>query len=200
MSPLNKSGWLELKPSSLNLTGIDGNSPGEGGITFISRRQTDTFFSFSLVFDYTPNVVGEEAGISLFLSQNHHARMGITLLPLAEDSTVLEPHFVFHAISNIPVPNDVRVPIPEKWRGKLLTLYLHTVNQTHYEFLAGPSDGLEDPIQVAIVSGQLISWGFTGALLGAYATLNQDPSSSVGGNHGSSAYVKNWYYKVTSFG
>jgi hypothetical protein len=76
-------GWLELKPSSLNLTGLDGNSPGPGGITFISRRQTHTLFTYSLVFDFEPKMGGEEAGISLFLSQNHHARVGITALPLA---------------------------------------------------------------------------------------------------------------------
>ena len=181
--------WLALKPSKLNLTGIDGNSPGPGGITFVSRRQVDTLFTYSLVFDFQPKVAEEEAGISLFLSQNHHARLGITMLPLANSSsTTLVPHFRFHAISYIPVPSDVVVPVPESWRNQLLTLSLRTVNQTHYEFGAGPSDGSDRQRSIATVSGELISWGFTGALVGAYATSN-------GGNGTSSAYVTDWHYE-----
>lgn len=180
---------LELKPSNLNLTGLDGNSNGPGGITFVSRRQVDTLFTYSLTFDYQPKAAREEAGISLFLSQNHHARFGITMLPLANSSSSsLVPHFSFHAESYIPVPADVVAPMPEAWQGKLLVLSLRTINQTHYEFGAGPSDGSDRLRSIAVVSGEVISWGFTGALIGAYATGN-------GGNGTTSAYVTDWHYE-----
>jgi hypothetical protein len=60
---------LRLKPSKLNLTGLDGNSPGPGGITFISRRQEHSLFEFEVDVDFKPAKEEEEAGISLFLSQ-----------------------------------------------------------------------------------------------------------------------------------
>ncbi|KAF2036669.1 xylosidase : arab-like proteininofuranosidase [Setomelanomma holmii] len=187
VSPPGHANWLELRPSNLNLTGLDGNSNGPGGITFISRRQVDTLFTYDLTFNYTSTALNEEAGISLFLSQNHHARLGITMLPTSNSSTPT-PHFHFHAISYIPVPSDVMAPIPSAWSSKLLTLSLRTVNQTHYEFGAGPADGSDRPRSIAVVSGEIISWGFTGALVGAYATSN-------GGTGKTSAYVTDWHYE-----
>ncbi|KAI5372764.1 hypothetical protein J4E82_008551 [Alternaria postmessia] len=188
ISPPGHINSLRLKPSSLNLTGIDGNSPGPGSQTFISRRQVDTLFNFAFDLDYTPSAHNEEAGITLFLTQNHHARMGVAMLPLANDSSKLAPHFHFHAISYIPVPDDIVVPVYASWLNKPLTLSLRAVNVTHYAFGAGPADG-SVPIQdFAYVGGDIISWGFTGALVGTYATSN-------GGNGTTEAYVTNWNYQ-----
>ncbi|CAN9391575.1 unnamed protein product [Alternaria alternata] len=188
ISPPGHINSLRLKPSSLNLTGIDGNSPGPGGQTFISRRQVDTLFNFAFDLDYTPSAHNEEAGITLFLTQNHHARMGVAMLPLANDSSKLALHFHFHAISYIPVPDDIVVPVYASWLNKPLTLSLRAVNVTHYAFGAGPADG-SVPIQdFAYVGGDIISWGFTGALVGAYATSN-------GGIGTTEAYVTNWNYQ-----
>jgi hypothetical protein len=41
---------------------------------------------------------------------------------------------------------------------------------------------------LAYVGGDIISWGFTGALVGAYATSN-------GGNGTTEAYITNWNYQ-----
>ena len=117
ISPQGHSNTLCLKPSRLNLTAIDGNSPGPGGQTFISRRQVDTLFDFSFDLDYQPRTLEEEAGITLFLTQNHHARLGIAMLPLA-NGTTLVPHFRFHAISYIPVPPSFTLPVDEIWLNK----------------------------------------------------------------------------------
>lgn len=163
--------------------------PDLAALPFVGRRQVHTLFTYSTVFDYQPQAAQEEAGITLFLSQNHHARCGIAMLPLANSSSnSLVPHFHFHAISYIAVPADVVVPVPEEWRDQLLTLHLRTVNSTHYEFGAGPSDDSDRPRSIAMVSGEIISWGFTGALVGAYATSN-------GGNGSTSAYVTDWHYE-----
>jgi hypothetical protein len=110
------------------------------------------------------------------------------MLPLANDSSKLAPHFHFHAISYIPVPDDVIIPVHASWLNKPLTLSLRAVNVTHYAFGAGPADG-SVPIQdLAYVGGDIISWGFTGALVGAYATSN-------GGNGTTEAYITNWNYQ-----
>ena len=114
--------------------------------------------------------------------------MGVAMLPLANDSSKLAPHFHFHAISYIPVPDDIVVPVYASWLNKPRTLSLRAVNGTHYAFGAGPADG-SVPIQdFAYVGGDIISWGFTGALVGTYATSN-------GGNGTTEAYVTNWNYQ-----
>ncbi|KAH7135938.1 xylosidase : arab-like proteininofuranosidase [Dendryphion nanum] len=189
ISPPGHPNTLRLTPSKLNLTGLDGNSGGPGGQTFIGRRQVDTFFSYYVDFDFKPRVLEEEAGITLFLSQNHHARLGIALLP--SNSTTpptLTPHFRFHAISYIPVPASFVVPVPVAWHNKPITLELETLNTTHYAFSANLAGSSARPRRLAIVPGEIISWGFTGAIVGAYATAN-------GGNGTAPAYVSNWNYE-----
>jgi beta-xylosidase len=69
ISPEGHPNTLGLKPSKWNLTGVDGNSPGPGGQTFVGRRQVDTLFTYSVDMDYTPKTLNEEAGITLFLTQ-----------------------------------------------------------------------------------------------------------------------------------
>ncbi|KAF2267527.1 xylosidase : arab-like proteininofuranosidase [Lojkania enalia] len=175
---------LCLKPSKLNLTGIDGNSGGPGGQTFIGRRQVDTLFTYNVDIDFKPKVVEEEAGITLFLTQNHHARFGVVAQQTSTTKRLL-PYFRFHAISYVPVPESFILPMPPDWHNKTLTLELRTVNITHYSFSAGPAgSGL---LTLAHVPGEIVSWGFTGTLVGAYATSN-------GGNGSTPAYFSNWNY------
>lgn len=64
---------------------------------------------------------------------------------------------------------------------------IQAVNETHFSFAAGRADGDEVTV-FAYAPGDVVSWGFTGTLLGVYATSN-------GGNGTSIAYVKNWTYK-----
>lgn len=68
VSPEGHEGYLALKPSKLNLTGIDGNS-AIGGQTFVGRRQVDTLFNYSVTLDYNPKTAQEEAGVTVFLTQ-----------------------------------------------------------------------------------------------------------------------------------
>jgi hypothetical protein len=58
---------LALTPSSLNLTGYDGNDAPTGQ-TFIAVRQRDTLFTYTVNVDFAPQVEGEEVGVSTFLS------------------------------------------------------------------------------------------------------------------------------------
>lgn len=186
ISPKGHEDWLRLKPSWLNLTGLDGNAGGPGGQTFVGRRQVDTFFTYTVDVTYSPKAINEEAGITLFLTQNHHARFGITLLP-SNSTKAPVPHFSFQAISYIPVPNPFAVPIPSDWIDKTLTLELKTVNSTHYSFSAGPVN--DELRHFAYVPGDIVSWGFTGTLAGIYATSN-------GGNGTTPAYFRNWDYQA----
>lgn len=74
------------------------------------------------------------------------------------------------------------------WLGQKITLQLKTVNTTHYSFAARPAQSNEPFRVLAYATGELISWGFTGALVGVYATSN-------GGNGTAAAYIENWNYE-----
>lgn len=65
VSPPGHPYTLEITGSRLNLTGLDGNYAGPQGQTFIARRQTDSFFVFSV--DVIANLIGEEheVGVSV---------------------------------------------------------------------------------------------------------------------------------------
>ncbi|KAF2203986.1 glycoside hydrolase family 43 protein [Delitschia confertaspora ATCC 74209] len=181
---------LRLKPSKFNLTGLDGNyGDPAGGQTFVGRRQVDTLFTYKVNLEYSPKTIEEEAGVTLFLTQNHHARVGIVLLPMSNSSKTLTPHFRFHAISNVPVPASFSTPLPHSWTNKKLTMQIHTNNQTHFTFSAGLASGSKKEMKdLAVVPGSIVSWGFTGSLVGVYATAN-------GGEGKTEAYVSNWSYK-----
>lgn len=176
ISPPGHANTLELRPSSLNLTGLNGNYAGPMGQTFVSRRQQDTLFTYSVDLDYSPSTIGEEAGVTVFLVQNHHVDVGIVLLPASaktnsfpgtntsttDDPSAPKLHVRFRGISYIPVPADVVMPLPDAWQGKKLTLQIKASNMTHYAFSVGPADAISLMRTIIEVSNAVVSWGFTG--------------------------------------
>ncbi|KAI1265374.1 glycoside hydrolase family 43 protein [Xylariaceae sp. FL1019] len=191
ISPPERPNTLRLTPSKLNLTAVNGNYAGPEGQTFVGRRQTDTLFTCSIDLDFgtdsTP-ILESEAGVSVFLTQNHHLDLGVVWLPSPpRNSTHLSPYFRFRGISYITVPADIVVPVPETWQGKTLHLEIKASNATHYSFSAGPADAMSQMMTVIDVSNEAVSWGFTGVILGIYCTSN--------GNNGSTpAYFSRWRY------
>ncbi|KAI1175626.1 glycosyl hydrolase [Nemania sp. FL0916] len=212
VSPPEKPGTLRLAPSRLNLTALNGNYAGPEGQTFVGRRQQDTLFTFSVDMEFPPSTPGKakseigteaEAGVSVFLTQNHHFDLGVVMLPpgsstgvfpgqnstttTPQNSSELSPHFRFRGISYIPVPADIVVPVPEAWQGAPLRLEIRASNVSHYALSAGPADAMSQMQTLLEVGNDAVSWGFTGVLLGVYATTN--------GNDGSTpAYFSRWRY------
>ncbi|KAK4187182.1 Non-reducing end alpha-L-arabinofuranosidase BoGH43B [Podospora australis] len=204
VSPPEKPNTLRLTPSNLNLTALNGNYAGPTGQTFISRRQQDTLFTFAVDLDFSPTTLEEEAGITAFLTQNHHLDMGIVLLPrnastvssflprgTPDNSTSsvseLIPQIRFRGESYVPVPKPIIAPVPIGWRGKKLTLEIKASNRTHHSFSVGPADARSQMQTLLYTSNDPVSWGFTGVLLGIYATSN-------GKNGTTPAYFDNWRY------
>ncbi|KAK0740064.1 glycosyl hydrolase [Schizothecium vesticola] len=205
LSPPEKPSSLRLTPSFLNLTGLNGNYAGvqhsPDGQTFVGRRQTDTLFTYSVDLSFSPTVLGEEAGVSAFLTQNHHLSMGITLLPasasttrfpginatVTESGATLIPQVRFQAASYVPVPATVVAPLPGAWRGLDLTLEVRAVNSSHFAFSVGPAGRRLEMRTLVTASNDAVSWGFTGTILGVFATRN-------GGEGRASAYVTGWRY------
>ncbi|KAF9875965.1 hypothetical protein CkaCkLH20_06411 [Colletotrichum karsti] len=201
ISPSERPNSLRLTPSKLNLTALNGNYAGPSGQTFVGRRQQDTLFTYSVTVDFSPTAEEEEAGVSVFLTQNHHFDLGVVLLP-ANSSTQAFPgqnltevgdpdkptlHFRFRGASYIPVPADIVAPVPEEWVGEPLSLEVKAVNMTHYSFSAGPAGAASKMRTLLYASNDALSWGFTGVFLGVYCTSN-------GGSGSTPAYISDWRY------
>lgn len=152
----------------------------------MGRRQVHTLFSYRVTVEYTPKVAQEEAGVALFLTQNHHARLGVTLLPTSDTSSDLEPHFRFvtEPYSSAALP--FSMPVPTALRNFRLAMEIKAVNETHFSFAVGRAESKELTV-LTRAPGDIVSWGFTGTLLGVYATSN-------GGNGTQMAYVSDWTY------
>ncbi|KAK0709664.1 glycoside hydrolase family 43 protein [Lasiosphaeria miniovina] len=142
ISPPERPGTLRLLPSALNLTALNGNYAGGpgGGQTFVGRRQQDTLFSFSVDVSFAPppsdREVGVEAGVTAFLTQNHHLDLGVVLLPANTTAGTtafpgpaggqgkdepgaageLVPHVRFRGMSSsTAVPGPVVARLPRAW-------------------------------------------------------------------------------------
>lgn len=202
---------LRIEPSTLNLTALNGNYAGPAGQAFVGRRQSHTLFSFRVDLDFTPTQRDEEAGVSAFLTQNHHLDMGVVLLNASEatgtfpwvNSTIpmgnatagpddLVPMVRFRGISYVPVPSPVILPLPPQWRRQRLTLEIRAPNTTHYVFAIGPADSRSDVVDIIAVDNTPVSWGFTGVLLGVYATTNGGEGGDGAG--GAVSWWSRWRY------
>lgn len=196
---------LQLTSSILNLTGYDGNYAGPAGQTFVGRRQVDTFFTYSVTLDYSDlSALEDEAGVSVFLVQNHHFDLGVVMLPASNttntttntsnngssssSSSGLTPHFRFRGISYLPTPPSVITPINSTWLGQPLTMEIKAFNYTHYSFSAGPAAHAHLLQTIGYAPAADLSFGFTGTLVGVYATTN-------GRNGNTRAYVGDWRYE-----
>lgn len=176
---------LRLLPSRLNLTGLDGSS-APGGQTFVGRRQQDTLFTYRVTLvDYAPTKEGEEAGVTAFLTQNHHLDLGVVVLPANESTTTFTANTMstttttttitddqdlilqvrYRGISSVAVPAPVIAPLPGAWVGQPLTFEIQAVNETHFGFSIGVAgeEGEEEEMQTVVyVVNHALSYGFTG--------------------------------------
>lgn len=144
----------------------------------MGRRQQDTLFAYSVNIDFSPTTLEAEAGVTVFLTQNHHLDLGVAMLP-ANSSTGVFPgtinaitlpedraepilQFRFRGISSVAVPDPVVVPVPDVWREQKLRLEIRADNATHYTFSAGPADSRSQMQTLVEASNTAVSWGFTG--------------------------------------
>lgn len=162
---------LQLTSSVLNLTGHDGNYAGPQGQTFLGRRQVDTLFTYSVALSFAPQSLEDEAGVSVFLVQNHHFDLGLVLLPSptanssSSSPSPLAPYLRFRGISYLPTPEPVLVPVPEAWLGEALRMEVKAFNLTHYAMSAGPAEHVSEMVTVGYAPGADVSFGFTGELI-----------------------------------
>jgi len=179
ISPRGHKNTLRLTPSNANLTAFPSFEPLDGQ-TFLGRRQTDTLFNYTIDMQFSPIKGGEEAGVTIFLSQDRHADLGIAYVHG-------KPHLRFRA-SGPDAPEKVVKPVEQSWLDKGVTLQIEAFNFTHYS-LGVATKGSVEFDTIALVNNSLLSTSFTGAFAGIYATTNGH------GEGGTPAYFSNWRYQ-----
>ncbi|KAE8442975.1 hypothetical protein EG329_002513 [Mollisiaceae sp. DMI_Dod_QoI] len=191
ISPPGHNNTLQLTSSIANLTGSDGRSAEPLGQTFLGRRQVDTFFTFSSTFDVASvKTQDQEVGVTVFLDQLHHYDLGLVMLPNSTNSTKVSPHLRLRGITTVPAfvsPDIAVIPMPSAWAGQHITFEIKASNITHYTFSARPKGTYSQTLDIGFAPGLGLTWGFTGALLGVYATTN-------GRNGEFQTYVSDWKY------
>ncbi|KAL2835701.1 glycosyl hydrolase [Aspergillus pseudoustus] len=211
VSPAERPYSLRLLPLKSNITGSGAaeGSDADPAITLVTRIQSHTYFTYSVDISFAPTKEGEEAGITLFLTQYQHIDLGIVLLPSSSSAPsshepkALKPHLRFQttllddlntpATQNVTVPDTVAKALPSSRGSEIKArLKIQAIDDTHYTLSAtlldsSPGSKFEFTHEVEAV---LVSGGtgrFTGALLGTYATSN-------GGDGGTPAYISRWRY------
>lgn len=94
----------------------------------------------------------------------------------------------WQGMSLTPIANPITTPLPSNWTGMPLRMEIKAFNLTHLSFSAGPASAMSKMQTIAYGAGSLVSYGFTGTILGVYATSN-------GGEATDYAYVSKWTYQ-----
>lgn len=211
VSPNDHPNILQISPSRANLTGVNPNSDkaltGKLGLSFISRRQEDTLFTFNADLTFDPQQAGQEAGVSAFLTQLNHIDLGVarsnsSSSSYGSNSSDLEFRFRVETSGTInsTIPSSTTITsVPAAWTtGGAITMQIYTTNDTHYAFTAFPAGNPNAKMILGYASALAVSGGsgrFTGTLLGAYATCNGNGQfNSTRCPDGGEAYVSKWRY------
>ncbi|KAM7214911.1 Glycosyl hydrolase, five-bladed beta-propellor domain containing protein [Rhypophila decipiens] len=193
---------LQIVPSRNNLTGTPFSTrtpelSGQQGLAFIGRRQTDSLFTFTVDLTFNPTAVGQEAGVTVFLTQVNHIDLGVVLLDKKGAQGNKELSLRFKAEGTGAPPASKTIALPKGWAAGPIRLQIKTANLTHYSLSASPADDPKSSVLVGAASGALLSGGngsFVGSLVGAYATCN-GAGSGVNCPAGGTAYFKRWRYE-----
>ncbi|KAL4978395.1 glycosyl hydrolase [Aspergillus desertorum] len=198
VSPPERPYSLRLLPSQHNITGLDvnGDRVAQTAITLIPRRQSHTYFTYSVDVSSNPTEKGEEVGVTVFLTQYQHIDLGIVLLSLSGElvltcafQTILLDDLNTSATQNVTPPETVVKALPPS-KNIRVRLRIEAVNDTHC-ILSAVMPG-RDPFDFSQQAEALIVSGgirrFTGVLLGVYATSN-------GGLGSTPSYISRWRYE-----
>ncbi|EAW14167.1 xylosidase : arabinofuranosidase [Aspergillus clavatus NRRL 1] len=189
VSPAGHPRTLRLTPPFYNPTGTEDFQPDDG-LTLIIRHQTDTLCAYSVIVSFNPRVADKEAGVTVFLTQQH-IDLGVVLL---QSSKGLSLAFWFRVEGRgnyrDATPENT-VPVPEDWQGGPIRLEIQTVNDSEYVFAAAPARHPKQRMVIGCADALIVSGDtgrFTGSLVGAYATKN-------GGSDSTPAYISRWRYE-----
>lgn len=188
VSPEGREGELQLVASQRSLSTKGGGNLTEG-TTFVGRRQVDKLFTFSVDIEFEPILLGEEAGVSVYLDETRHLDLGVMLAENGERFVGLK---AFSSNNNATAPAIVTAALQGTFGNARLEI--RAENTTHYAFYVGTvvesGNTSVDAQVVGFAAVSPVSGGYTETLLGAYATTN-----GAVGNHIAVAYVSRWRYQ-----
>ncbi|EKM55564.1 glycoside hydrolase family 43 protein [Phanerochaete carnosa HHB-10118-sp] len=180
-------------PNTLQIMGSAENITGNGGIgtsTFITRRQDAVEFTAEVTLEFAPNLSDsvtedEEAGMTLFLQRAQHFDLGVVVLRNSA-SGQLEKFIrlrTFSAVSSVdgmtdPFSQPGILPLSENMQK--LRLRVQAVNASAYAFsyLDSPNSQSNGWKIVGHGAASEVSGGFTGTLVGMFATGNGHNSTT----------------------
>lgn len=194
---------LRIVPSRSNLTGIIPASNSEAdlllsgrrGLSFIGRRQTHTIFDVTVDLSFSPKVIDQEAGVTMFLTQFNHVDLGLVLLQ-NDDTTTSSLFLRFRAVSGGSTVDYSLTRLPEHWGNSPLRLEIQAQNTVNFTFSAMPLSEPHKKLTVGAATGLLLSGHtgpFTGSLIGMFATCNGAGENTTCPD-GGTAYFQNWKY------
>lgn len=198
VAPKGHPSALRVRPSRANLSGpinsTDKALTGKLGLSFIGRKQSHTFFSYTVDLLFNPHNSDQEAGVTVFLTQSNHVSLGLGKASGNKDGYELRLRTMSTSGTNIRT-----TPVPPTWnRAQKLRLEISTLNDTHYVFFAHPKDCAEDRMVLGYADTRIISGDsgpFTGALVGVYATCNgAGKNDHVFCPSGGDAFFSRWRY------
>ncbi|EJD08131.1 uncharacterized protein FOMMEDRAFT_101567 [Fomitiporia mediterranea MF3/22] len=178
-------------PNTLRIMGSTENITGNGGVgtsTFISRRQDAVEFTAESTLEFAPDlsdsdVESEEAGMTLFIQRMQHFDMGVVVERNVSDSSRLQKFIqlktidvnasagglsdVYSRPGLFPLTDDV-----EKLRLRVQAVNASTYVFSYIELKNGTMANENNWTIVGYGAAREVSGGFTGTLVGMYATGN----------------------------
>ncbi len=157
-----KKGWLRITASPFTLNETE-------SISFIARRQTEHDFTATTWLDFQPSGENEEAGITLIQNNTHHYDL---LLKKSNGQTKVQLRVQVGSLSYIAAEQDVSG-----------NQFLFRIKGTPLQYIFYAADAKS---QQYIELGRLdtrylsteVAGGFTGIMIGLYATSNGKQSQT----------------------
>ena len=157
-----------MRPTG-QITTPDNTPAGSDGITVVMRLQTDTKFVFSADISFAPKTIEEEAGITVFLTQEQHIDLGLVLLPSKGSQSAPQYSIRLRTAGkgnyNGTLPIQIVRPVPAAWQHQPISLQIEAVNDTHYAFSAASSTDRSRHSVIGYAPATIVSGGsgrFTG--------------------------------------
>lgn len=160
MYTISDDGSLIVNPSHFNLTGDATFEPSDR-LSYVGRRQTDTYFTYYVDMDFYPETEGEEAGVTVFANQWQHTDLGLVVLNGTLQARLRTTAFG----SDDSLSGETVVDVPEELVGESVRLQVRAVVDTEFEFSMGAAGEGNEMLVVGTASGAVTSGGsaqFTG--------------------------------------
>ena len=167
-NPDKKSWSLDNRPGWLCLTGLEINLNAVDSPAFVGFRQKHFDFEAKTLLEFNPLEIGNEAGLTVYMNEEHHYEIGIINI---DNSAYL---FVRKNVGDLSA-----IVVKEKFNGEKIILRISGDINNYYFAYSKNDNKLK-----TVASGRTkylsteVAGGFTGVILGIYAAGSGNKSIS----------------------